>query len=119
MAIPWDQIQGAVDDTLGEVGQAAVLTQGTATHNITLVDAGKVGPDDMGFQERLPMAHDRDGGGFAVSENLTNFVVSTEGGITPQKTDVITLATGKEFRIVNVKTTNPAGTALVHDVYAE
>ena len=118
MPVAWAEIQGVVDSALGELGQAAVLTQGTATHNVTLVDAGDVTADDMGFKESNPTSYGRDAGGLAVGNVYRKLVISA-AGVVPKKTNKITLATGREYRIAQVQTSRPDGTDLVHVAFAE
>ena len=118
-AFDWGSVQGIVGDAIQTLGQPAVLSRGSRTFNITLVDGGDVGSDEMGFQERNPAAYSRDAGALAVEKRFRKFTISPTGGVEPRKADGITLATGQTFTIVQIKPVNPAGTALVYDVFAE
>ena len=76
-------------------------------HAVTVVDKGIV-------SETMP---GRDGA--SVVEKSRQLVMSTAAGVVPENRDLVLMQTGEQLTVVDVETSNPGGTAIVHKLKVE
>lgn len=112
MSFDYTRIRGTSERLLARFGQVATLIKpgamtgpewdpqpGPATeHQITVVDENQM---------------QRDQSGTLISEAVHALIVSTAGGIAPERQDRVRLANGRDLEIIEVRPLAPGGVVLL------
>lgn len=115
MSFDYARIRGTAERLLERFGQAATLIKpgamtgpehdpvpGPATeHQITVVDENQM---------------QRDQSGTLIGEAVHALIVSTSGGIAPERQDRVRLANGRDLEVLDVRPTAPGGVVLLYEV---
>lgn len=113
--IDWHEIREEAALAIAEAGQVATLVKPGATtgpewdpqpgpateHQITVVDENQM---------------QRDQSGTLIGEAVHALIVSTAGGIVPERQDRVRLANGRDLEIIDVRPTAPGGVVLLWEV---
>lgn len=115
MSFDYTRIRGTAERLLARFGQTATLVKPGATtgpehdpqpgpateHQITVVDENQM---------------QRDQSGTLIGEAVHALIVSTAGGIVPERQDRVRLANGRDLEIIDVRPTAPGGVVLLWEV---
>ena len=115
MTFDYTRVRGSAERLLARFGQVATLVKpgamtgpehdpvpGPATeHPITVVDENQM---------------QRDQSGTLIGEAVHALIVSTSGGIAPERQDRVRLANGRDLEIIDVRPTAPGGVVLLFEV---
>lgn len=115
MTFDYARIRRTSERLLARFGQTATLikpgipvgpewdqTQGSTTeHPITVVDENQM---------------QRDQSGTLIGEAVHALIVSTAGGVTPERADRVRLANGRDLEVLDVRPTAPGGVVLLWEV---
>ena len=115
MSFDYTRIRGTSERLLARFGQTATLVKpgamagpewdpqpGPATeHPITVVDENQM---------------QRDQSGTLIGEAVHALIVSTAGGVAPERADRVRLANGRDLEVIDVRPLSPGGVVLLYEV---
>lgn len=115
MSYDYSRLRATADRLIARFGQTATLIKpgamtgpeydprpGPATeHQITVVDENQM---------------QRDQSGTLIGEAVHALIVSTAGGIVPERQDRVRLANGRDLEVLDVRPTAPGGAVLLWEV---